>query len=45
LIQEGEFIPLKGEVCYAVDNGTMYQKIGDGETDFTKLEWLNGKQI
>ena len=44
-IQEGEFIPLKGEVCYAVDNGTLYQKIGDGTTDFTKLDWLNGKQV
>ena len=45
LIQEGEFIPLKGEVCYAVDNGTMYQKIGDGTTDFTKLDWLFSKAI
>jgi hypothetical protein len=27
-------------VCYAVENGTLYQKIGDGITDFTKLEWL-----
>lgn len=37
---EGDFIPLLGEVCYAVDNGVLYQKIGDGVTDFTKLEWL-----
>ena len=44
-IQEGEFIPLKGEVCYAVDNGTLYQKIGDGTTDFTKLDWLFSKAI
>lgn len=30
-----------GEVCYAVDNDILYQKIGDGITDFTKLSWLN----
>ena len=40
-IIEGQFTPLKGEVCYAVENNTLYQKIGDGITDFTKLEWLN----
>lgn len=39
-IGEGQFIPLKGEVCYAVDQGLVYQKIGDGVTDFTKLPWL-----
>ena len=39
---KGEFIPLKGEICYAtVNNDTVYQKIGDGITDFTELEWLN----
>ena len=39
---EGSFIPLKGEICYAtVNNDTVYQKIGDGITDFTELEWLN----
>jgi hypothetical protein len=31
---------LFGEVCYAVENGMLLQKIGDGTTDFTKLEWL-----
>jgi hypothetical protein len=40
-LAEGEFIPLVGEVCYAVDNDILYQKIGDGVTDFTKLPWLN----
>lgn len=40
LLAEGDFVPLLGEVCYAVENGTLYQKIGDGVTDFTKLEWL-----
>jgi hypothetical protein len=40
-LAEGEFIPLLGEVCYAVDNDILYQKIGDGVTDFTKLPWLN----
>lgn len=42
---EGEFIPLFGEVCYAVEDGTLYQKIGDGVTDFTKLEWLYSPAI
>jgi hypothetical protein len=27
-------------VCYAVDNGLLYQKVGDGITDFTDLPWL-----
>lgn len=36
----GDFIPLKGEVCYAVDGNMVFQKIGDGVTDFTELEWL-----
>lgn len=35
-----DFIPLKGEVCYAVDNNKLYQKVGDGETDFLDLPWL-----
>ena len=36
---KGEFIPLKGEICYAtVNNDTVYQKIGDGITDFTELK-------
>lgn len=39
-IVEGTFTPLFGEVCYAVENGMLLQKIGDGTTDFTKLEWL-----
>lgn len=43
---KGEFIPLKGEICYAtVNNDTVYQKIGDGITDFTELEWLNSVGI
>ena len=37
---KGEFIQLSGEVCYAVDNNMLYQKIGDGKTDFTDLVWL-----
>ena len=36
----GDFIPLKGEVCYAIDGNMVFQKIGDGLTDFTELEWL-----
>ena len=44
-LQEGDFIPLKGEICYAVEDGTVYQKIGDGTTDFTKLDWLFSKAI
>ena len=40
-LQETEFIPLKGEICYAyVDDDIIYQKIGDGETDFVNLPWL-----
>ena len=39
-IAEGEFIPLKGEVLYAVDNDMLYQKVGDGQTDFVNLLWL-----
>lgn len=37
---EGDFIPLKGEVCYGIDQGKLYQKIGDGETDFVNLPWI-----
>lgn len=44
-ILENEFIPLKGEVIYAVENNILYQKIGDGETDFTKLNWLKSQAI
>lgn len=39
-ILEGEFTPLKGEVFYATQENILYQKIGDGVTDFTKLNWL-----
>lgn len=39
-ILEGEFTPLKGEVFYATQENILYQKIGDGITDFTKLNWL-----
>ena len=39
-LTKGEFIPLKGEACYAIDNNMLYQKIGDGQTDFTDLVWL-----
>lgn len=39
-IAAGEFIPLKGEVCYAIDGNILYQKVGDGVTDFTELDWL-----
>lgn len=39
-IAAGEFVPLKGEVCYAIDGNILYQKVGDGVTDFTELEWL-----
>ena len=39
-IQEGFFIPLKGEVCYGVQDDLLYQKIGDGFTDFVHLPWL-----
>lgn len=39
-ILEGEFTPLKGEVFYATQENILYQKIGDGMTDFTKLNWL-----
>ena len=44
-LAKGEFIPLLGEVCYAVEDGTLYQKIGDGVTDFTELEWLYSPAI
>ena len=39
-IAAGDFIPLKGEVCYAIDGNMVFQKIGDGLTDFTELDWL-----
>lgn len=42
-IVKDEFIPLKGEVLYAVENGVLYQKIGDGVTDFTELDWLGSQ--
>ena len=38
--KKGDFIPLIGEVCYGIDAGMLYQKIGDGETDFVDLPWL-----
>lgn len=44
-IAAGDFIPLKGEVCYAVDGDQLYQKIGDGITDFTQLDWLKSQSI
>ena len=34
------FIPLKGEVCYALDNNLLYLKVGDGETKFNDLPWM-----
>ena len=37
---KGDFIPLEGEVCYGMDNGMLYQKLGDGVTDFVDLPWL-----
>ena len=37
---KGDFIPLKGEVCYGIDENTLYQKVGDGKTDFVDLPWL-----
>lgn len=37
---EETFIPLRGEVCYAVENDILYQKIGDGITPFQELKWL-----
>jgi hypothetical protein len=37
---KGDFIPLKGEVCYGIDENILYQKVGDGETDFVDLPWL-----
>lgn len=40
LIATGEFVPLKGEVCYGIQDNLLYQKIGDGTTDFTNLPWL-----
>ena len=44
-ITAGDFIPLKGEVCYAVDGNMVFQKIGDGVTDFTQLDWLKSQSI
>lgn len=37
---KGEFTPLKGEICYGIDKDVLYQKIGDGITDFVDLPWL-----
>lgn len=39
-LNKGDFIPLLGEVCYGIENELLYQKIGDGETDFIDLPWL-----
>ena len=36
----GDFVPLKGEICYGIKDGFLYQKLGDGETDFVDLPWL-----
>lgn len=44
-IAAGDFIPLKGEVCYAVDEDQLYQKIGNGITDFTQLDWLKSQSV
>lgn len=38
-LAENEFVPLKGEVCYGVDDKGLYIKVGDGNTDFTQLPW------
>ena len=38
--QEKDFIPLKGEICYASNEDTIYQKIGDGITNFQNLPWM-----
>jgi hypothetical protein len=27
-------------VCYGTDDSMLYQKIGDGKTDFVDLPWL-----
>lgn len=40
LTREDNFIPLKGEVCYGIDNNILYQKVGNGETNFVDLPWL-----
>lgn len=40
LLARGDFIPLKGEMCYTTIGEHLYQKIGDGNTDFTDLPWL-----
>lgn len=41
-LTRGNFIPLKGELCFAMDkdNSYGYYKVGDGETDFVDLPWL-----
>jgi hypothetical protein len=41
-LARGNFIPLKGELCFAMDkdNSYGYYKVGDGETDFVDLPWL-----
>lgn len=41
-ITPGQVVPLKGEVFYGIDtnNSILYQKIGDGLTDFVDLPWL-----
>lgn len=40
ITKEDNFIPLKGEVCYGIDNNILYQKVGNGETNFVDLPWL-----
>jgi hypothetical protein len=34
---------LAGEVCYALEDNMLYQKIGDGVTDFVDLPWLTNQ--
>ncbi len=39
-LKYGDFIPLKGELCFTTINNQLYTKIGDGSTDFIELPWL-----
>ncbi len=39
-LKYGDFIPLKGELCFTVIDNQLYIKIGDGSTDFVELPWL-----
>lgn len=41
--REENFIPLKGEVCYGIKDDILYQKIGDGSTNFVDLPWLTNQ--